>query len=118
MFEDMFSAKDKFDSAQSMQLIVFVVNILVCLVLGVIFPLMGLLNACDYDLSCIKGDGEEEYKRMNRIKKVMSYGSKALQLPFMIVAILTSKKIKAIYSVAADNSCSEKYTNEFLLRLD
>lgn len=94
------------------------VNILVCLVLGILFPLMGILNACGYDLHCIRGDGEEEYKRMNLIKKIMSYGSKGLQLPFVIVALVTSKKIKAIYSVAADNACSEKYTNEFLQRLD
>jgi len=33
------------------------------------------------DVPCIDGEGEDEKKRIIRIKKILTYGSKALQLP-------------------------------------
>jgi hypothetical protein len=60
-----------------MQLILLIVNILVLLVVGIIWPIMTIMNACGYDLPCIDSKGEEEYKNLNKIKKIISYGTKA-----------------------------------------
>lgn len=62
---------------------------------------MGILNTCGYDLPCISGDGQEEYKRLNMIRKVCSYGTKVLQLPFMVLAIVMSGAINHIYRFTA-----------------
>lgn len=118
ILEPMFIAKDNFDLASSCQLFVLVINILVLIILGVVFPIMSILNICGYDLDCIKGSDEDEYKMINKIKKVASYGCKTLQLPFMIVAIVTIKKVLHIYSDTADSQCSGTITNLFFNRLD
>lgn len=78
LLEPMFIAKDGFDLAYTMQLIILIINILVGIVLGICFPIMSLLNLCGYDLNCISGDGENEYKRINKISKIISYSCKAL----------------------------------------
>ncbi len=68
-------------------------------------------------MSASQADGEDEYKRINKIKKVLSYGCKGLQLPFMIIAIVASSKIKSIYSITADAMCSDSITNNFFCDL-
>lgn len=65
ILSSLFIAKDKFNIAKNMQTVIFIINILVLVILGFIFPIMGILNTCGYDLPCIKGDGAEEYKRLN-----------------------------------------------------
>ena len=64
-----------------------------------------------YDVPCMPGKGEVEAKRIKLIKKILNYGFKAIQFPFMVFAVIFSGQFKFVFKQAADKECSDNITN-------
>lgn len=89
-------------------LIMMIVNIIAAVVISIILTGMELANLMGYDLPCIGGDGKKERDTIIKIRKILKYGMKAIQLPFMIITIIIAAKLKNVY---VNNTCSDTYTN-------
>jgi hypothetical protein len=76
---------------------------------------MEIQNLRGQDVSCIAGKGEEERKRIKKIKKIISYTFKGLQLPFQLWAIVYCGSAKALLMDISDESCSNTDTNAVLI---
>ncbi len=58
-----------------------IINIIVCLAVSVFLNISMVYNLMGKDVPCIDGVGDEEKKRIDKIKKTLAYGSKVLQTP-------------------------------------
>lgn len=54
------------------------------------------------DVPCIPGDGEIEAKRLKLMKNCLNYFAKFMQLPFILLAVITVYLIKDIFLNAAN----------------
>lgn len=70
---------------------------------------MELFNLLGYDLPCVSGDGKHERDTIIKARKIMKYGMKLVQLPFMIATLVIASKLKNVY---VDYGCSDAYTND------
>jgi hypothetical protein len=99
------------------QLIVMVIGIISGIMLGIILSYMELQNLRGKDIACIAGEGEEERKRIKKIKKTWNYFFKCVQIPFQIWAIILTALAKTLFADIADETCSDAETQstiEFL----
>jgi len=91
-----------------------IINIINVILVGVIFPIIGFLNTFGYDCSCITGNADEEYIKVERFRNIFTWGTKILKIPFIIIAIVISSGIKYIYNTASTLNCGDSYTNLFI----
>jgi hypothetical protein len=96
------------------QLGVLVVGILSGVVLGIVLSYMELQNLRGKDIACIQGEGEDERKRIKRIKKILNYVFKLTQIPFQIWAIIMASLAKTLFNDLADEACSDAETQATL----
>lgn len=78
---DFVDSADTISNLKSAQLVVMIINIIVCLAVSVFLNISMVYNLMGKDVPCIDGVGDEEKVRIVRIKKILTYGSKLLQLP-------------------------------------
>lgn len=74
----LFMIKESFEGVVSVQLALLIINIITLIILGIIFNILAVFNTLNYDIVCIKGEGVEEYKRLNLIRKMCSYSTKLI----------------------------------------
>ena len=60
------------------QTVVMLINIIACICLSILLTASEVYNLCGKDVPCIDGKGEEEKKKIKRIKKILNYGLKVL----------------------------------------
>ncbi|KRX08431.1 hypothetical protein PPERSA_12912 [Pseudocohnilembus persalinus] len=108
---DVVNKHDKVDTMSSSQLVVMVINIIVCIVVSIILTISQVYNLCGKDVPCIEGDGEAEQIRIKRIKKICNYGAKILQLPFIVWALVLSGSNRHFFKNVASSEASDSQTN-------
>ena len=96
------------------QLALLIIGMTSTAVLGFVLSFMEFQNLRGVDLSCISGKGEEERKKLLRIKKVLNYGFKLIQIPFQVWAIILTTKSKGLFADLADETCSTLDVQETL----
>ena len=97
------------------QLAVVVIGCISGFILGVVLAVMEIMNLRGTDLPCISGKGEEERIKLRRIKSIMSYLFKLIQVPFQIWAIVLCGSAKHLLIAVASRKCSDDNTNATLV---
>lgn len=108
---DVYKYKDKYNLAVNFQLIIMIINIIAAVFLSILYPFFTIQNLRGVDLSCFKGKGEEEKKRIDRWSKILKYLFKFIQLPFFIAAVIISGAIRVVFIIIANENCSDNLTN-------
>jgi len=78
--KDFVDCADSVKNIKTAQLACVIINVIVCLMV-IALQVSQVYNLCGKDVPCISGSGEKEQIRIIRIKKILTYGSKLLQIP-------------------------------------
>ncbi|EDK31378.2 transmembrane protein, putative (macronuclear) [Tetrahymena thermophila SB210] len=102
LMKDFVDASSSLNDLKSAQLVVMIINIFVCIMVSIILTVSEVYNLMGKDVPCIDGQGDEEQAKIKKTKKILSYGGKILQIPFLLWAFIVSAQKKGIISQVAD----------------
>lgn len=103
--------QDEINYMKTYQVIVMIINILLCITVSIFLQISEIYNLLGKDVPCIPGEGDAEKKRILLIKRLFKYTFKIIQLPFIILALALSIKVKNFFGDLADSKVSDSTSN-------
>jgi len=100
---------------KSAQLALLIIGMTSTVALGLVLSFMEFQNLRGVDLPCIPGKGEEERKRIKKIKKILNYTFKLGQLPFQVWAIALCVTTKGLFDNLVNDACSSDVDTTVLI---
>ncbi|KAL4500468.1 hypothetical protein ABPG72_003419 [Tetrahymena utriculariae] len=87
-------ASNSLTDLKKTQLVVMIINIIVCLMVSIILQVSKVYSLMGKDVPCFEGSRDEEQAKIKKTKSILSYGGKLLQIPFLLWAFIVSAQKK------------------------